>query len=168
ESLFVRSHFSAPNDATWMSATGSTACPSPGHVFALLKGSDKVQHDLDLFDQLCHHCAAHGLPTPTFQLALLPHYSLARSNEFRVFVVNGRLAAISQRHATEHYPFLQDMKEHFRDVIAAAFHRATLAHLPLPTCTSTHKYPRRAHAVHTPCTHARVVAAAAEASCRGS
>lgn len=44
-------NWSAPKDATWISATNSMACTTPNDVYLLLKSSDFITHDLEqVFD----------------------------------------------------------------------------------------------------------------------
>ena len=50
-SVMPKLNWSAPKDATWISATNSMACTTPNDVYLLLKSSDFITHDLEqVFD----------------------------------------------------------------------------------------------------------------------
>ena len=50
-SVMPKLNWSAPKDATWISATNSMACTTPNDIYLLLKSSDFITHDLDqVFD----------------------------------------------------------------------------------------------------------------------
>ena len=50
-SVMPKLNWSAPKDATWISATSSMACTTPNDIYLLLKSSDFITHDLDqVFD----------------------------------------------------------------------------------------------------------------------
>lgn len=86
-------NWSAPKDAHWIH--GSLKCTTPAEVFTLLKASDFVSHDL------CHafdHCGPLARRRPDdFTLVLRRWHSLHESSEFRAFVKDTDLVAISQR-----------------------------------------------------------------------
>ncbi|CAE8633691.1 unnamed protein product [Polarella glacialis] len=95
---------------TWSAKVhGSLKCDSPAEVFTLLKASDFVTHDL------CHsfdHCGGSARKRPEqFTLVLRRWHSLNESNEFRVFVRDSQLIAVSQRHTSFFFEHLQDEKE---------------------------------------------------------
>ena len=46
-------HFLRPQDAVWISTTGSLKCVTPGDVFLLLKSSDNIMHDLTMAFEGC-------------------------------------------------------------------------------------------------------------------
>ena len=50
-SVMPKLNWSAPKDATWISATNSMACSTPNDIYLLLKSSDFITHDLEhVFD----------------------------------------------------------------------------------------------------------------------
>lgn len=50
-SVMPKLNWSAPKDATWISATNSMACTTPNDIYLLLKSSDFITHDLEqVFD----------------------------------------------------------------------------------------------------------------------
>jgi len=96
--VFPKLNWSSPKDATWMSVTGNLKCQTPHDIFLLLKSSDFIVHDLSL------------LPLDKYVLVLRKWYDLNLSMEFRCFVKNHKLVAISQRDYTTFYRFLLEMK----------------------------------------------------------
>ena len=116
-------NWSAPVDATWAAFSGSVKCVTPGDVFLLLQASDCVAHDI---------LRPYGEPedgsAEEYVLALRKFYTLQPGLEFRVFVVDSHLVAISQRHTDAHFSFLDaevdgpgsnKVYQHIADVIVA-------------------------------------------------
>ena len=100
-------NWSAPKDAQWVQ--GSLKCSSPADVFTLLKASDFVSHDL------CHafdHCGNNSRRRPdAFTLVLRRWHELHESSEFRVFVKDEQLVAISQRQTGYFFEHLVNAEE---------------------------------------------------------
>mmetsp|Transcript_34396 Transcript_34396/g.75299 ORF Transcript_34396/g.75299 Transcript_34396/m.75299 type:complete len:403 (-) Transcript_34396:40-1248(-) len=109
-------NWSSPKDATWVN-NGTMKCETPGDVYILLKSSDFVMHDiLHTYDT----CAFEGttssnVDTATgdsqddacqYELVLRKWSNLHASQEFRCFVANNTLVAVSQRNHTQHYQHL--------------------------------------------------------------
>ncbi|KAI9822259.1 MAG: hypothetical protein M1832_003082 [Thelocarpon impressellum] len=112
-------NWSAPKDATWIAATNSMDCRSASDVYLLLKSSDFITHDLEhAFDD----CAEDPSPAPEipYVLVLRKHVSITPSLEFRCFVRDRRLVAITQRDLN-HYAFLVPMVPSLRARIASFF-----------------------------------------------
>lgn len=60
-SVVPKLNWSAPTDATWISATNSMECQVPNDIYLLLKSSDFITHDLDhafddCEDESLHQC----------------------------------------------------------------------------------------------------------------
>jgi hypothetical protein len=111
-------NWSAPKDATWMSATNSMDCREPNDIYLLLKSSDFITHDLEhAFDD----CVDEG-PSPEipYHLVLRKWVQLNPSLEFRCFVRNRQLIAICQRDLN-HFDFLFKMEDRLRDKIQSFF-----------------------------------------------
>jgi hypothetical protein len=111
-------NWSAPKDATWMNATNSIECRSPGDVYLLLKSSDFVTHDLEhAFDD----CVEDG-PSPEidYHLVLRKYVQLNPSLEFRCFVRNRQILGICQRDLN-HFDFLFKMQDKLRERIQDFF-----------------------------------------------
>src|SRR3989338_7905050 len=97
---FPKLSWSAPLDAVWIGEQQSLKCTEPQHVYLLLKASDRVSHDLtSAYD----HCPAQppaglcGQLLAQQFLVLRRWFRLDHGMEFRCFVRNGSLVAVSQR-----------------------------------------------------------------------
>lgn len=96
-------NWSCPKDAAWINS-GNLKCKTPGDVFVLLKSSDFVMHDiLYAFDNSVGEKPANI----SYELVLRQWCNFNPSMEFRCFVWNGDIAAISQRNHTQHFPHLK-------------------------------------------------------------
>ena len=107
-SVMPKLNWSSPRDATWVHG-GSLKCQTPGDVYLLLKSSDFCLHDiLHAFDDSTSATTESSIqPTrPPTQLVLRKWCNLYPSMEFRCFVRQDELLAISQRNHSQHYPHL--------------------------------------------------------------
>ncbi len=119
-SLFPKLNWSAPLDARWLNGN-SLKCTSATDVYTLLKGSDRVQFDLE--HMLPRSSVVVDLPPPpsspsaplpppaapfSFSLVLRKYYALSLASEYRLFVRDHIPLCISQRDTSTFYPFLQD------------------------------------------------------------
>ncbi|KAL7271105.1 hypothetical protein RUND412_006161 [Rhizina undulata] len=111
-------NWSAPKDATFMSPTNSLECRSASEIYLLLKSSDFITHDLEHpFD----HCVGDEKENDIdYHLVLRKWFDLNPSVEFRCFVKDRRLVAISQRDMN-HYEFLFKMAEEVQTMILDFF-----------------------------------------------
>ena len=110
--------WSAPRDATWLNG-GTMRCETPGDVYLLLKSSDFVMHGLlHPFDGGNGGGDGGGGTASSssvrHDLVLRKWSHLHPSQEFRCFVSDRTLLAISQRHHSQRYPHLGDGRERFR------------------------------------------------------
>ncbi|KAK8200677.1 hypothetical protein M8818_005992 [Zalaria obscura] len=119
-------NWSAPKDATWISATNSMDCRTPSDIYLLLKSSDFVTHDLEHAFDDCEddpttseeeQMAIADIP---YHLALRKFVQLNPSVEFRCFVRNRKLIAITQRDLN-HFDFLFNLQDKLRDRIQDFF-----------------------------------------------
>jgi hypothetical protein len=115
--VFPKLNWSAPSDASWIACGETLRCSSAGEVVLLLKASDYVTNDL------CHafdECADVERPAraPAYFLALRRWSNLFPSREFRVFVVDGRVAAACQRHVAQFFPHLPAEVPRLRGLVA--------------------------------------------------
>lgn len=98
-------NWSAPKDAKWLYNT--LRCETPHEVFTLLKSSDFVAHDLvHSFDDCVERPAGGKGSFEGVTLALRRWRDMDEAGEFRCFVADGRVRALSQRHASMHWPHL--------------------------------------------------------------
>ncbi|RKP01736.1 hypothetical protein CXG81DRAFT_11593 [Caulochytrium protostelioides] len=154
--VFPKLNWSAPRDAAWMSFNGTLECRSFSDVLLLLKSSDFIVHDLDWPYE---HCAVtpdgqaqtqdqKSAPEPAarYELVLRKWVMLIPSLEFRCFVREGQIVAISQRDMANYYDFLtNDFATHterivrfFRDEVARTFPCQTYV-LDVYIQSTTHK-----------------------------
>jgi D123 len=112
--LFVKFTWSAPIDATWMTTSGSVRCTCANEVYLLLKASDRVMHDLKFaYDQCADACSS----ARPHVLALRQWYRLSPGMQFRMFVRDGALVAISQRELDVYFDFLASMVDELRPLL---------------------------------------------------
>ena len=132
---FPKLSWSAPLDAVWIGEQQSLKCTEPQHVYLLLKASDRVSHDLtSAYD----HCPAQppaglcGQLLAQQFLVLRRWFRLDHGMEFRCFVRNGSLVAVSQRHDDIFFDFLPAIQA---SVLSTA--GAFLAEVVLPAFPSS-------------------------------
>lgn len=125
-------NWSAPKDATFMSATNDTKCATPNDVYLLLKSSDFITHDLQHpFDDCVSDSTTNGddpeapaldspIPDVPYHLVLRKYANFNPSLEFRCFVRNRKLLCICQRDLN-YFDFLFDMRDMFRSRIQSFF-----------------------------------------------
>lgn len=133
-------NWSAPKDATWISAGNSMECRSPNDIYLLLKSSDFVTHDLEHAFDGCVDDAAPTPPLPdqtpesltallaspapdTVPYALVLRKTIPALNpacEFRCFARDGLLLCLCQRDLN-HYPFLFPMVAEVRSLVQTFF-----------------------------------------------
>lgn len=125
-------NWSAPKDATFMSATNDTKCATPNDVYLLLKSSDFITHDLQHpFDDCVPDSTTNGdgsegpavdspIPNVPYHLVLRKYANFNPSLEFRCFVRNRKLLCMCQRDLN-HFDFLFDMRDMFRSRIQSFF-----------------------------------------------
>lgn len=102
-------NWSAPRDAVWMIPGNTMKCTSADDVYLLLKSSDFIVHDLThMFDD----CIENDGDTNDveFELVLKEWFDVQPSMEFRCFVYDRKLVAISQRDSN-FYAYLYDMRD---------------------------------------------------------
>jgi hypothetical protein len=119
-------NWSAPKDATWISATNSLECRTPTDIYLLLKSSDFVTHDIEhAFDDCVDgdessEAAKMTKATIPYHLVLRKYVQLNPSVEFRCFVRNRKLIAICQRDLN-HFEFLFKMEDQLKRKISDFF-----------------------------------------------
>ncbi|KAJ3282693.1 hypothetical protein HK104_010770 [Borealophlyctis nickersoniae] len=145
--VFPKMNWSSPRDAAWITMTNTLKCDSVSDVFLLLKSSDFISHDLSHAFENCVPDVDTGerdgkeepvekdaggtvdvaspkemnqaLPSRPehFELVLRKWYDMLPSMEFRCFVTDGQLLAISQRDHANYYDFLPALAEDIRSRI---------------------------------------------------
>jgi hypothetical protein len=123
-------NWSAPKDAMWING-GSMRCTTPGDAYLLLKASDFCLHDVlyktwkscrDYDSNIDSNYGGYNFKNdsvqpPPLQLVLRKWCNLHPSMEFRCFVRQHNLIAISQRHHSQHYPHLKRDWPAIREII---------------------------------------------------
>ncbi|KAK3822139.1 MAG: D123-domain-containing protein [Linnemannia gamsii] len=123
--VFPKLNWSSPRDASWIAATNTLKCQNVADIFLLLKSSDFIAHDLAHAYEDCSDAPAEGVRRvrqrpETVELVLRKWFDLAPSMEFRCFVRDNKLVAISQRDMT-YYDFLRGIQEELEDTIVDFF-----------------------------------------------
>ncbi|XP_001641838.2 cell division cycle protein 123 homolog [Nematostella vectensis] len=107
--VFPKLNWSAPKDASWISHDNTLRCKSPGDIYLLLKSSDTI--DRVLCDAFIH-CEDNSTQThDSFELILRKWQNIYPAMEFRCFVRNNELVAISQRDISNYYHFLAENED---------------------------------------------------------
>ncbi len=119
--------WSAPKDATWVTAGNTMKCRNVDEVVLLLKASDAVAHDLTEAYCACEDYARDENESEEARavrehastvLTLREWYDLNPSMEFRCFVKSKNLIAVAQRHVNDYFEFLAREKDAIEDAIA--------------------------------------------------
>ncbi|XP_076010033.1 translation initiation factor eIF2 assembly protein [Genypterus blacodes] len=120
--VFPKLNWSCPRDANWIALNNSLQCQSLSEIFLLFKSSDFVTHDLT---QPFHKCSDQDSPDPEikYELVLRKWSELNPGGEFRCFVKENKLIAISQRDYTQYYHHILTQKEQVRLAIQQFFHQ---------------------------------------------
>jgi len=110
-SVFPKLDWSAPKDASWISCDRTLRCQCIRDIFLLLKSSDFVTHDLTAPFEHCCDVPDSSNKSVTYHLVLRQWQDISAESEFRCFVRNNIVIAISQRHLGIHFPHLNVHKE---------------------------------------------------------
>lgn len=95
-------NWSAPVDAKWINPSNTMRCTNANDIYMLLKSSDYINHDLQL-------------KPAKLTLVLREWFDLHPSTEFRCFVKDSKLMAITQRDMN-YYDFLEQSIPHIKRV----------------------------------------------------
>ncbi|RMJ28679.1 cell division cycle protein [Aspergillus sp. HF37] len=115
-------NWSAPKDATWMSATNDLQCTSANDIYLLLKSSDFVTHDLEHAFDGCipDNDSSVAQPEIPYHLVLRKFVNFNPALEFRCFVRNRVLLCMCQRDQN-HFDFLFPIRDSLRSRIQSFF-----------------------------------------------
>ena len=135
-SVMPKLNWSAPKDATWISATNSMACTTPNDIYLLLKSSDFITHDLDqVFDDCekeseddCESASEDEDNSKNKSLLEIPYHLVLRKTipvfnpalEIRCFVRSRYLLCMCQRDLN-HFDFLPRLIPKLRSLIQDFF-----------------------------------------------
>lgn len=142
--VFPRLNWSSPMDAHWMGIGGSLRCTTVAEVLRFLEASDAVRSDLEKLAQLTADSTNAQNEARTWKptLALRRWHDFHTPNEFRCFVFNNRLIAISQKDITNFWPFLVEAKLQNLQQLEKFFLEKMKGALEIDSCTcSFHSAP---------------------------
>ncbi|KAI9542926.1 hypothetical protein NQZ68_013857, partial [Dissostichus eleginoides] len=107
-------------DANWIALNSSLQCDSLRDIFLLFKSSDFITHDLT---QPFLQCSDQDSPDPVinYELVLRKWSELIPGGEFRCFVRENKLIAISQRDYTQYYHHVLKQEEQVSHAIQEFF-----------------------------------------------
>ena len=109
-SVFPKLDWSSPKDAAWISFDRTLRCHCIRDILLLLKSSDFVTHDLTAPFEHCSDVLDSSNQSVTHHLVLRQWHDINADSEFRCFVQNNIVIAISQRHLDIHFPHLSACK----------------------------------------------------------
>jgi len=110
-SVFPKLDWSSPKDAAWISFDRTLRCRCIRDILLLLKSSDFVTHDLTVPFEHCTDMPVSSNQSVAYHLVLRQWQDISAESEFRCFVQNNAVIAISQRHIGVHFPHLNMQKE---------------------------------------------------------
>ena len=136
-SVMPKLNWSAPKDATWISATNSMVCTTPNDIYLLLKSSDFITHDLEQVFDDCEEDSDDGSESENKdedeessgdELSIIPYHIILRKTipafnpalEIRCFVRSRHLLCMCQRDLN-HFDFLPRLIPKLRSLIQDCF-----------------------------------------------
>ncbi|CAF1440095.1 unnamed protein product [Rotaria sordida] len=111
DAVFPKLNWSSPKDARWMISDSRLKCMNLADIFLLLKSSDFITHDICEPFKFCYDDTDNLLTTIQYVLVLRKWSALQPSKEFRCFVKNHRIIAISQRDSENYYEFIEPVAD---------------------------------------------------------
>ncbi|CAF3839508.1 unnamed protein product [Rotaria magnacalcarata] len=120
--VFPKLNWSSAKDARWMISDSRLKCTNLADIFLLLKSSDFITHDLCEPFKFCYDLADDYLSTIQYVLVLREWSALQPSKEFRCFIKNNQIIAISQRDSENYYEFIGATADQIVSNIVAFFH----------------------------------------------
>ncbi|GMM38601.1 cell proliferation protein [Saccharomycopsis crataegensis] len=116
--MLPKLNWSAPKDAAWILPNHSLKCSSASEVYLLLNASSYIVHDLSQSLDECSDIDVANLKKEhkglKFDLILKEWFDINPAWEFRCFVRDRRIVAVSQRDPN-YYDYLHKMKESIKD-----------------------------------------------------
>ncbi|CAK9819867.1 Cell division cycle protein 123 homolog [Anthophora plagiata] len=124
--VFIKSNWSSPLDATWVAPTKTLKCETLEEVYLLLKSSDRIVKDLSNIKNYTDH------ETPMkYCLVLKQWRDINPCTEFRCFVIEKELIAISQRDISQYYSYNESEKYNIQTDIKSLFMERIKDRFPL-------------------------------------
>lgn len=106
--VFPKLNWSSPKDASWIALNNSLCCHSFSDICMLMKSSSFISHDLTKPFDMCNNPTVN--PEFSYVLALREWIDINPSGEYRCFIKNSQLCAISQRDL-QYFKFIETSKE---------------------------------------------------------
>ncbi|XP_054000330.1 cell division cycle protein 123 homolog [Hylaeus anthracinus] len=125
-SIFVKSNWSSPSDATWVVPTKTLKCKTLEEVYLLLKSSDRIMKDLNSV----RNYADQESPMKAC-LVLKQWQDINPCTEFRCFVIDNELIAISQRDISQYHSYNESEKYNIQIDIKSLFMERIKDRFPL-------------------------------------
>lgn len=124
-------NWSAPKDARWMMPNNKLRCISPSDIYLLLKSSDHIADDLDHAFDVADEVeeSREGQRDIEYELVLKQWVDINPALEFRVFVKERKIIAVSQRDIN-HYEYLAELVPKFRSQLDRFFEEVAQRNLP--------------------------------------
>lgn len=127
--VFPKLGWSSPKDAVWINSN-SLKCSSLAEVILLLKASEFVSYDLTAASKLNQNTASNA--TNYHNLILRKWMNVVPGMEFRCFIKDKFLIAITQRHHTHYYDYLVAQKDSLPEHISSFVNNNITNKFPLP------------------------------------
>lgn len=132
-SVVPKLNWSSPKDALWITADKTLKCTSPNDIYMLLKSSDFIVHDLERAFESCQEDDPAPMGINEYELVLKKWFNAQPSMEFRCFVQDSTLVAVSQRDVN-HYDFLQQQTTQIVALAARLFEDHLRNNFPDSNC----------------------------------
>ncbi|XP_029034365.1 cell division cycle protein 123 homolog [Osmia bicornis bicornis] len=126
DAVFIKSNWSSPLDATWVAPTKTLKCKTLEEVYLLLKSSDRIAKDLS---NVKNYTNNENSLTPC--IILKQWRDINPCTEFRCFVVNNELTAISQRDISQYHSYNDSEKFNIQTDIKSLFMERIKDRFPL-------------------------------------
>lgn len=108
--VFPKLNWSAPRDASWIACGNTLKCQCFNDIILLLKSSNFTSHDLTDPFELCNE-TDQSADQVQYELVLRRWTEIPPSMEFRVFVANQEVVAISQRDCSSFFPCVPSLAD---------------------------------------------------------
>ncbi|KAG5311211.1 CD123 protein, partial [Acromyrmex insinuator] len=126
DAVFVKTNWSTPADAMWVAPTKTLKCNTLEEIYLLLKSSDRIAKDLNIVKS-SKDCEK---PLP-FCLVLKQWRDINPCTEFRCFVIDNELIAISQRDISQYHSSNESQKYDIQTDIKSLFLERIKGRFPL-------------------------------------
>ncbi|XP_043253438.1 cell division cycle protein 123 homolog isoform X2 [Colletes gigas] len=114
--VFIKCNWSSPSDATWVVPTKTLKCKTLEDIYLLLKSSDRIMDDLNNV----RNYENRGIPLKAC-LVLKKWQDINPCTEFRCFVIENELTAISQRDISQYHSYNESEKYNIQTDIESLF-----------------------------------------------